>query len=301
MNTRYLSYIIEIAKEKNMRKAAEKLYVSQPSLSQYLSKLEQELGTPLFSRTKGELLLTQAGKKYIECAQKMLIMKDELYQEIAKISKSGHINVATSSVWSLRMVSELIPRINKEFPGVSMELFEGNLKPIEDLIWENNVDIAFVGINSIEKFKNCSEILGQEEILFAIPAGHPFFKDEPNKKELTAAELSAAFGNEKFILPRKDSTVSLAISDFIKRCSINTDAVCSANHMTTISNMVANEVGVAFMPKTCIQPEAPIVFLSLSPKIYRLNAIIYRNDGPLTSPENRLIEMAREYYKSRLA
>ena len=53
MDTRYLTYILTIAEEKNMTKAAKKLYVSQSSLSQYLTKLEQEIGTPLFFRTRG--------------------------------------------------------------------------------------------------------------------------------------------------------------------------------------------------------------------------------------------------------
>lgn len=278
-----------------MRKAAEKLYVSQPSLSQYLAKLEQELGTPLFKRVKGELLLTKAGKMYVDCAQKMLDMKTELYQDIAELTNTGHINVATTSIWSLKMVSELIPKIRKEFPEVSLELFEGNLMPTEKLLEEKSIDIAFVAINSVKKFDGCSQVLGHEEILFAVPSGHPYCSSPNAKKELTAADLSAAFQNENFILPRKDSTISRAISSFIKECNINTEGVCSVNHMATVSNMVASRVGVAFIPRTCMQPDAPITYFSLSPKIYRLSAVIYRNDRPLTKPESRLIEMAKEY------
>lgn len=298
MNTRYLSYIIEIANEKNMRKAAEKLYVSQPSLSQYLTKLEQELGTPLFHRAKGELLPTPVGQMYIDCAQQMLQMKDSLYHDIARLTNSSPINLATSSIWSLKMVSELIPQLKEEFPRISLELVEGNLKPIEELLTERRVDIAFVGINSVEKFKGCNEILGLEEILFAVPSTHPFCLEYPNKKQLTAAELSAVFANEKFILPRKDSTVSIALQDFMKNFNMNTDAVCSVNHMTTVSSMVANKAGVAFIPKTCIQPDAPIAYFCLSPDVYRLSAVLYRSDRPLTIPENRLLEMARDYYST---
>ena len=61
MDTKYLKYVLTIARKKNMTKAAEELYVSQSSLSQYLSRLEQEIGVQLFIRAKGELLLTPAG------------------------------------------------------------------------------------------------------------------------------------------------------------------------------------------------------------------------------------------------
>lgn len=295
MDTRYLSYIIEIANEKNMRKAAEKLYVSQPSLSQYLAKLEQELGTPLFTRIKGELIPTKAGNMYVECAKKMVDMKNELYRNIAEVTNSGHINVATTSIWSLKMVSELIPILKKEFPEVSLELFEGNLMPTEKLLEEKSIDIAFVATTSVKKFEHCSEILGQEEILFAVPSTHPFCTEENQKKALTAAMLSEAFSGENFILPRKNSTVSNATSGFLKECNINTDAICSVNHMTTVTNMVASQVGVAFIPRTCMRPELPITYFSLSPGIYRLSAVIYRDDRPLSKPEKRLIEMAHNY------
>lgn len=87
MDTRYLTYILTIAEEKNMTKAAKKLFVSQSSLSQYLTKLEQELGTPLFFRTKGELILTPAGELYTEAARNVIRIKKQLYRDIASLEK----------------------------------------------------------------------------------------------------------------------------------------------------------------------------------------------------------------------
>ncbi len=72
MDVRYLNYILEIARQKSITKAASVLYVSQSSLSQYLSKLEQELGTPLFVRKKHDLDLTPAGHLYVEAAKSVI-------------------------------------------------------------------------------------------------------------------------------------------------------------------------------------------------------------------------------------
>ena len=91
LDVKYLNYIITIAKKKNMTKAAEELYVSQSSLSQYVSKLEQELGTPLFLRAKGELVLTPAGILYVNAAQKVIAIQKELYQDIGELDLRGHI------------------------------------------------------------------------------------------------------------------------------------------------------------------------------------------------------------------
>lgn len=75
MDTRHLEYVLSIAKWKNMTKAAEELYVSQSSLSQYISKLEQELGTPLFVRAYNQLVLTKAGEMYVRAASEVVSIK----------------------------------------------------------------------------------------------------------------------------------------------------------------------------------------------------------------------------------
>lgn len=86
MNTKHISYILEIAEQKNITKAAEKLYVSQSTLSQCLANLESELGTPLFYRHSKELSPTPAGLCYLEGAKKMLEIKKQVYDTIADMA-----------------------------------------------------------------------------------------------------------------------------------------------------------------------------------------------------------------------
>ena len=95
MDIKYLTYIIAIAEERNMTKAAEKLFVSQSSLSYYLSKLEQDVGTPLFLRAKNELLLTPAGQLYVEAAQNVVEIKKQLYKNISDLNHKAHIFLYT--------------------------------------------------------------------------------------------------------------------------------------------------------------------------------------------------------------
>jgi LysR family transcriptional activator of glutamate synthase operon len=109
MDTRYLNYVLTIAKKENMTKAAEELYVSQSTLSQYLSKLESEIGTPLFYRSKGRLTLTPAGKLYVQAAEQVMSIKDNLYQNIQSLDNRGHITIGVTSQFGLRMLTEIIP------------------------------------------------------------------------------------------------------------------------------------------------------------------------------------------------
>ena len=85
MDTRIFEYFIEIARENSLSAAAEKLYISQPALSQRLKQLEKELGTPLFERSGNRLSLTKAGVIFLNGAQSVLYVKEQAYQQIETI------------------------------------------------------------------------------------------------------------------------------------------------------------------------------------------------------------------------
>ena len=141
MDTKYLSYILTIAKKENMTKAAEELFVSQSTLSQYLSKLESELGTPLFYRSKGRLTPTAAGRLYIDAAEKVMAIKDNLYQNIQNLDNRGHITIGVTSQFALRMLTELIPPFKSRFPDVTIEISE-MFPPLPSLFWRKTLTAA---------------------------------------------------------------------------------------------------------------------------------------------------------------
>ncbi len=139
MDTKYLTYILAIAKRKNMTKAAEELFVSQSSLSQYLSKLERELGTPLFYRSKGRLSLTPAGELYVAAAKEVVRIKDELYRNIhslGDIEDQGHITIGVTSQFGLQMLTQLIPPLKTRYPDVTIEISETNVPTLTTLLLE---------------------------------------------------------------------------------------------------------------------------------------------------------------------
>ena len=109
MDTKILEYVIAIAEEKSLSKAAERLYLSQPALSQRLKKLEDELGTPLFLREKNGLSITDAGRIYINGAHSILQIKREALKKISSMSRSNKNTLrfacATSSSASVSVPS----------------------------------------------------------------------------------------------------------------------------------------------------------------------------------------------------
>ena len=111
MDTKQIEYILKIAEENNITRAAEKLFISQSALNQQLLKLEQELGTPLFHRSRTNWGLTEAGKIYVEGAKAMLSIKKETYNRIYDVSniQKGKLTIGLTDV-------------HKHLPGTSQEL-----------------------------------------------------------------------------------------------------------------------------------------------------------------------------------
>ena len=172
MDVKYLNYILAIANRHNMTKAAEDLFVSQSSLSQYLSRLEQELGTPLFIRSKGELSLTSAGVLYVEAAQKVVKIQKDLYQNIAALSQKGRIRVGVTSNWGLRMLTEIIPLFREQYPGITIEITETSLPAFKKALTEGTLDVGLASDVSTVPYGSLVQVLREEEIFLAISMFH---------------------------------------------------------------------------------------------------------------------------------
>ena len=160
MDTRYLTYILTIARKKNMTKAAEELFVSQSSLSQYLTKLEQELGTPLYFRARGELVLTPAGQLYTEAAQRVIQIKEQLYKDIANLDNKGHITIGCTSQFALLALTEIVPKFKAFYPDWRVEITEQSLPALTKMLLEENIDLGLMAANTVKPFdKEYADVL----------------------------------------------------------------------------------------------------------------------------------------------
>jgi len=296
MDVKYLKYILAIADRKNMTKAAEDLFVSQSSLSQHLSRLEQELGTPLFLRSRGELSLTPAGALYVEAARKVVKIQDELYRNIASLDRRGHINIGVTSNFGLRMLSEIIPEYKKEYPDVSIEISELGLPALKKMIAEDQLDLGIAAVPDIHMFEGQSYVLRQEEVLFAIPRDHPYTKINTTG-HLTAAELHRHFSKENFVLSKQGASIRILLDRLFDSIGFTPSAFCEINNIPSIRSMIAHQTGVAFIAQSCAVDREYISYYSLDPPLYRLNVIFNRKDWIRNEAENVFYNYLTRYFE----
>ena len=136
MTYKELLYVKTIAEEKSISKASRKLYISQPSLSQAIQRIEESLGTILFKRTNTGLLLTLAGEKYYKMANQILKIYDDFRLEVNDINemKTGKINIGITMHLSVYVLPIILPKFKEVCPFIDIFVFENNSTELEKLL-----------------------------------------------------------------------------------------------------------------------------------------------------------------------
>ncbi|PNV59907.1 LysR family transcriptional regulator [Clostridium sp. chh4-2] len=294
MDTKYLEYIITIAKEQNMRKAADKLFVSQSSLSQYLNKLETEVGTPLFYRTAKGLTLTPAGELYVETAQTMMSLKKRLYQNIANLSYQEHLVIGTTSQWAIRLLTKVIPIFKERYPGIMLEITESFSLPMRQRMADKEVDFCLATTLRTDDFFKESKLLGTEELYLAVPKSHHFSLIHPSfSYSVTAEDLKDYFANDNFLLTQKGSSMQMLVDTLIRPLGFRPKVFGYMDNIQSICGLVSTGVGVSFIPGSCIGELRNVNLYSMSPQMKRYNIIGYQPqlmDNPAVAYLTELLE-----------
>ena len=163
-------YVYEVYKERSFTKAAQNLYISQPSLSARIKKIEEIIGEPLFDRSTTPLQLTEVGKVYIEAAEEITQIEQRVENYINDLAglKTGNLAVGASTLFAAYMVPSLITQFNQKFPDVHIQLIEGNTAELEEMLGSNALDFVIDNYHYDSILYN-KELYCEENILLAVP------------------------------------------------------------------------------------------------------------------------------------
>lgn len=163
-------YVYEVYKERSFTKAAQNLYISQPSLSARIKKIEEIIGEPLFDRSTTPLQLTEVGKVYIEAAEEITQIEQRVENYINDLAglKTGNLAVGASTLFAAYVVPSLITQVNQKFPDVHIQLIEGNTAELEEMLGSNALDFVIDNYHYDSILYN-KELYCEENILLAVP------------------------------------------------------------------------------------------------------------------------------------
>lgn len=238
MNFRKLKIFFETAKCLNMTKVAKSMYISQPSISQTIAELENDLGIKLFDRIGKKLYLTHEGETYFEYSRRILNLYEEANNTIkSSISgQKGKIVIGASTTIGIYTLPEIIKDFNELYKNIEISLIIENTQIIEKLIIENKVDIALVEGN-ITSTELEVEILGQDELVFIANPNNPIFL----KDKIILEDLE----KEKFIMREHGSGTREIVENYLVNKGCKYKVYMELGNTEAIVRIVETGLGIA--------------------------------------------------------
>ena len=214
---------------------------------------------------------------------------------IRSLDKRGHLRISTTSQWGLEMITSITSRFKEAFPEVTFELFQANADNLKKMLETEAIDFALMSVGSREELTENYELLQEEELFFAVPASHPYCRQNPGA-ELSEEELIRSFSCTHLLLSKKGTANRTLADKIFSRYPHGLSSVSEVNGMTMTRELVAQGVGAAFIPTSCRQEEARIHYYALRPRLVRYNVLVYRKNLVLNQPEQFFHSCVVNYY-----
>lgn len=243
MELRHLRYFITVAEELHFGRAAQRLHIAQPPLSQQIRQLEVEIGVILFHRTKRSVQLTDPGKVFLEEAKRVLIQASQAIQAAQRASRGeiGQLVISFVSSAAYNVLPKILQAFRVSFPDINLALHELTTDKQLQGLRDGWIDVGFLRPPVEDEQLSISTIF-QESLVVALPETHPFSEQLQIPLKLLK--------NESFILfPRHlGSKLYDQIVTLCQLAGFSPNVVQEAIQMQTIVSLVAAEMGIAIVP-----------------------------------------------------
>lgn len=279
MNLRDLRYLVALAELRHFGKAAEACFVSQPTLSTQIRKLEDELGVALIERAPRRVMLTPIGRNVVERAQRILAEVNEL-RDAAKRSRdpeAGTLRLGIFPTLGPYLLPHVVPQLRERFPQLELLLVEEKTEVLLQQLREGRLDTAILAL-PLHDDQLHAEFLFEEPFLLAVPKAHPLSRQE----EVSLADL----GRESLLLLEDGHCLRDQALDVCHLAGAGEKSGFRATSLETLRQMVAAGVGITLLPKLAVAPPIPashdIALLPFhAPQPHRHIAMVWRRSSAM--------------------
>ena len=291
MNERKLRIFYEVAEKLNMTEVAEKLYISQPAVSQTILELENELGIKLFDRINRRLYLTNEGEIFLNYVRRILNMYDDSIRSLKDINslKTGKLKIGASTTIGIYILPDIIGKFTKAYKGIDTSIAIENTKLISDMILENSIDFAFVE-RPVYNEEIIKENFCNDELVFITSPEHPW----SNKDKISIDEIN----KEKIIMREMGSGTREVFESYMTANNVNYNIAFELGNTEAIKKAVEAGLGISCISKRCIKNEINSNTLSWTKlkefEIKRKLILIYHKDKFLSTLLKTFIKFALE-------
>lgn len=287
MEVHQLRYVVAVARTGNFSRAAEHCHVSQPSLSQQIKKLENELGERLFDRMKRAAKLTPSGEAFLRRAIRILDELEAARREAAEAKDLLHGTVALGALPTIApyLLPGVLADFGRKFSGVEVIVQEDTTAQLMKLLLACEIDFAIASEPIRDNRMEVVELFG-EELLLALPPGHPLAQ----KRSVSLSDLE----NEKLIVMKEGHCLGDQVLGFCNRRDLRPGISFRSAQLETIQALVRSGLGLSLIPAMATQTDRsdmPVYRPVKPPRPSRKIVAVWPRQRPLRRAAGEFLKM----------
>jgi len=259
MDFQQLKYFQTVARLEHMTRAAQELYVAQPSLSRAIARLEEELGAPLFDRQGRHIRLNILGKTFLQHVEKAFAELEKGQREVADLAgiERGQIGVAVLYTVGAQLLPELLHAFRKEHPGVRFQLYQNAAHIMAGQLEQGEIDMCITSPRP-ERSDIAWTPLMTEEIVLIVPPDHRL----ANRESVSLHEVS----EEDFIAMKRSHGLREMTDQFCRQAGFQPRITFEGDELAIVRGLVAAGLGIAMIPALALRgiPEPAMIPLHIS-------------------------------------
>lgn len=300
-------YFLATVEQGSITKAAEKLFISQPSLSRFLSRLESSLGISLFDRSAAPVKLTYAGERYYQYILKTMEMEKQLFKEFDEIrsNERGKITIGIAPWRGSCLLPEILPSFIQTYPHIEIQLKEGPADYLENLIIKDKVDFCIMNL-PVNYPHTTYELIMNERILVIANQDHPFVQEIKGTSNYQTDSINHIeldqLKNESFIMLKPEQNLAKMVYHTFYNYMIKPHVIFETTNITTALNLVSAGIGFTFMCEAGAKYETKnrniMAFSFGNPELNWVLAAVYKKHSYMTKISRLFLDYIKAFYQA---
>ncbi len=281
-------YFTAIAEEQSLSAAARRLGLSQPTLSSYLSDLESQVGMDLFLREKKKMLLTPAGKIYLDASRRILKVHDQTLHSILSLSQemTETIIVGVTPYRGAILASEIFPLFARRYPHVRLEFREDYMLNLHTLTRKGEINLSVATHPDTEPDDFDQILNAREEVVIGVPAFHRLAHLASRTSDHLVSMDIQEFFDTPYIQMTHGNTIRTISDSIFASAGYQPTVVFTTSNNLVVNTLIRQGLGFGMVPRSLItQDDEHIVYFSMKPRYYLNLCVLTQKGRKLTEAE----------------
>ena len=289
-----MEYVYQVYKEGSFLKASEKLFISQPSISASVHRIEERLGCQLFDRSVKPLQLTECGARYISCVEKIMAIEREFSEYVNDWGglKRGKLILGGSSLFSSLVLPPLMAAFRQKFPKIQVELVEETTGKLEEMLQRGTVDLVMdYTIPNSDRYE--SRVVEEDYLILSVPNANPLNRKlksfwlpldkigTPAQEQVPPVSLDV-FRDEAFILLKPENDSRIRADRLCLEEGFLPKVIMECDQQMTAYLVSCSGAGISFASSSMVSrmmPNPAVCYYRLSGECSRRQVRIFRKQG----------------------